>query len=79
MGFRFNKRINLGKGLGFNVSKSGISPSVRTKIGSFSSKGFSVKTGISGVSYRKSNNSKGCLLVITFYVSLGVVIFKIIN
>lgn len=79
MSFRFNKRISLGKGLGLNISKSGISPSIRTKIGSFSSKGFSVKTGIPGVSYRKSNNSKGCLLVITFYLSLGVVIFKIIN
>ncbi|WP_409187172.1 DUF4236 domain-containing protein [Antarcticibacterium sp. 1MA-6-2] len=44
MGFRFQKRINLGKGLGLNISKSGISPSIRTKVGSISSKGYSVRT-----------------------------------
>jgi hypothetical protein len=65
MSFRFQKRINLGKGIGLNISKSGISPSVRTKRGSISTKGFSVNTGISGVNYRKNfskSKNNGCLL-----------------
>ncbi|WP_291871039.1 DUF4236 domain-containing protein [Maribacter sp.] len=65
MAFRFNKKINLGKGLGFNVSKSGITPSYRTKRGSISSKGYSVRTGIPGLTYRKTFSkakNSGCLL-----------------
>lgn len=57
MGFRSGTRINLGKGLSLNVGKSGIYPSLktkRTKGGTISTKEFSVKTGISGVGYRKS-------------------------
>ena len=77
MGFRFSKRINLGKGFGVNISKSGISPSVRTKLGSMSTKGFSVKTGIQGISYRKTTNSKGCLLILFIYIGLGVLIYQI--
>ena len=34
MGFRFQKRVSLGGGLGFNISKSGVSPSYRTRYGS---------------------------------------------
>jgi uncharacterized protein DUF4236 len=66
MGFRVQKRIKLGGGLGLNVSKSGISPSLRTKGGTISNKGFSVRTGISGVGYRKnfsSSKNSGCLLL----------------
>ncbi|TDW48740.1 uncharacterized protein DUF4236 [Flavobacterium sp. 270] len=59
MGFRFQKRIKLGGGFGLNISKSGISPSLRTKMGSFSNKGYSVRTGISGIGYQKS----GCMLI----------------
>lgn len=77
MGFRFSKRINLGKGLGVTISKSGITPSVRTKLGSLSTKGFSVKTGISGVSYRNSFklSKSGCagtflIVIITFSIYL---------
>uniref|UniRef100_UPI003FA5B7EB DUF4236 domain-containing protein n=1 Tax=Flavobacterium sp. TaxID=239 RepID=UPI003FA5B7EB len=71
MGFRFYKRINVGKGFGLNLSKSGVSPSVRTKLGSFSTKGYSLKTGVPGLSYRKIGNSKGCLLSFVFYIVLG--------
>ncbi len=78
MGFRFQKRINLGKGFGFNISKSGISPSLRTKSGSISSKGFSVRTGIPGVSYRKSYKSSGCLLTFLLYISLSAILYQII-
>ncbi|MFV5686445.1 hypothetical protein ACM55I_13480 [Flavobacterium sp. GB2R13] len=80
MGFRFSKRVNLGGGLGLNISKSGIYPSVRTKSGTISNKGFSVRTRVSGVSYRKSFNaskSSGCLLVFIIYFSLGVVFYQI--
>ncbi|EZH75761.1 hypothetical protein ATO12_02960 [Aquimarina atlantica] len=72
MGFRYNKRIKLGKGLGLNIGKSGISPSYRTKRGSLSSKGYSIKTGISGLTYRKSfKNSKGCGCTILLFVLLS--------
>jgi hypothetical protein len=62
MGLIFRKRINLGKGLGINISKSGLSVSEKTDIGSFGMKGYSLKTGIPGVYYRKVKNS-GCLLL----------------
>lgn len=71
MGFKFQKRINLGKGIGININKSGISPTFRTRKGSISTKGYSIKTGISGVNYRNSfkKSSSGCvgtfLLLIT--------------
>jgi len=79
MGFRIQKRINLGKGLGINISKSGISPSIRTKAGSLSSKGYSVRTGVKGVTYRKGfskSSNSGCagmfLLLISFLLISGV-------
>jgi hypothetical protein len=77
MGFRFYKRINFGKGFGLNISNSGISPSVRTKIGSFSTKGFSIRTGIPGVSYRKTTNSRGCVMAF-IYLVLGLTIYKML-
>lgn len=54
MGFRFQKRIKLGKRFGFNISKSSITPSYKNKRGSLSSKGYSLRTGIPGLSYRKT-------------------------
>ncbi|MCX7987042.1 MAG: DUF4236 domain-containing protein [Bacteroidales bacterium] len=54
MGFRYYRRINLGNGFGLNVSKSGISPSIRTRWGAFGAKGFSIRTGLPGLSYRKA-------------------------
>lgn len=67
MAFKFNKRIKLGKGLGINVSKSGITPSYRNKRGSLGSKGYSVRTGIPGLTYRKKfskTKNVGCLIVL---------------
>jgi hypothetical protein len=72
MGFRFQKRIKLGGGLGLNISKSGISPSLRTKIGTFSKNGYSAKTGIPGVRYQNS----GCLILFAF---TGFITFLIYN
>lgn len=82
MGFRFSKRINLGGGLGLNISKSGIYPSLRTKGGTISNKGFSVRTGISGVTYRKpfnSSKSSGCLLTLILYLSIGELFYQILK
>ena len=72
MGFRFQKRIKLGGGLGLNISKSGISPSLRTKIGTYSKNGYSTKTGIPGLRYQ----SRGCLVLFIF---TGVLAFLIYN
>ncbi|UZO81532.1 DUF4236 domain-containing protein [Aquimarina sp. ERC-38] len=77
MAFKFNKKIKLGKGFGVHISKSGITPSYRNKRGSLSSKGYSVKTGIPGVTYRKTfskSKQSGCLLI--FLVLLGFLPFS---
>ncbi len=69
MGFRYQKRINLGKGLGLNISKSGISPSFRTKGGTLSTKGYSIRSGIPGMTYRKTfskSKNSGCLFSMLF-------------
>jgi hypothetical protein len=82
MGFRFSKRINLGGGLGLNVSKSGISPSLTTKGGTISNKGFSVRTGVPGASFRKSFNSSkssGCLLTFIIYLGFGIAFYQLFN
>jgi hypothetical protein len=73
MGFLFQKRITLGGGLGFNISKSGISPSLRTRMGSFSKKGYSVKTGISGLRYQNS----GCLVLFGLTGIIAFLIFTL--
>ena len=73
MSLKFNKRINLGKGIGINISKSGITPSYRNKKGSMSSKGFSVRTGISGLTYKKTfskSKNSGCLIGLFFFICL---------
>ena len=54
MGFRFRKRINLFKGFGLNLSKSGISASFRNKFGSIGKRGFSLRTGIPGLTFFSS-------------------------
>jgi hypothetical protein len=73
MGFRIQKRINLGKGVGLNVSKSGVSGSLRTKFGSVGTKGYSIRTGIPGVSYRGGKNDKAAGLMMV----LGVVFWLV--
>lgn len=77
MAFRFNKRIKLGKGFGINISKSGITPSYRTKKGSISSKGYSLRTGITGLTFRKAfskGKSSGCLIVLFSFLLITVFI-----
>ena len=80
MAFRFQKRIRITKNLGINVSKTGITPSLKTKRGSISSKGYSLRTGISGVSYGKkfSKSSKGCagIFLLSIFISLIIILIK---
>ncbi len=81
MGFRFQKRIKLGKRFGINISKSGITPSYRTKRGSLSSKGYSIRTGIPGLTYRKifkQSKGRGCLMFVTLFL-LATSTFSIIS
>lgn len=79
MGLGFRKRVNLGGGLGLNISKLGISPSIRTKAGTISNKGFSVRTGVTGVPYRKNFSTaknSGCMVFLTV---LRIVVILIIS
>lgn len=80
MGFRYQKRFKLGKGIGLNISKSGITPSYRSKRMYISTKSYSIKTGIPGLSYRKSfkkSQNKGCLVLIT--TPILYLIYQLIN
>lgn len=81
MALRFQKRIKLGKGFGLNLSKSGISSSFRTKRGSISKKGVSVKTGIPGLTFRKSFKNSGCLasILVYFFMVVGIVSCSVDN
>jgi hypothetical protein len=80
MGFRFQKRVKLGGGFGLNISNSGISPSLRTRRGTISSRGVSIKTGLSGVNYQNnfSNTKKsGCMLLFAFSGIISFLIYTI--
>ncbi|MEC3965245.1 DUF4236 domain-containing protein [Flagellimonas halotolerans] len=78
MAFRFNKRVSLGKGIGLNISKSGITPSYRGKRGSLSSKGYSIRTGIPGLTYRKAfskSKNSGCLVMLLVIILVASVLY----
>jgi hypothetical protein len=67
MGFRYFRRIGGNKGLGLNVSGKGLTSSYRNKYGSIGSRGFSIKTGIAGLSFRsgwggKKSKGSGALI-----------------
>lgn len=77
MGFNYSKRVNLGNGVGLNVSKSGVSSSYRGKYGSIGSRGFSIKTGIPGLSFRggwggsRSRNGNEAIIKFVVWVILA--------
>ena len=76
MGFRFQRRINLGGGWGINASGSGGSLSHRSRHGSIGTKGYSLRTGIRGLSYRESwgkNSGDAALFVLAFMAALALV------
>ncbi|MGB3465588.1 MAG: DUF4236 domain-containing protein [Cyclobacteriaceae bacterium] len=70
MGVQYRKRIRLGKGLGVNISNAGLSTSYRSKYGSVSSRGFSVRTGIPGLSFRTSWGKGANGLIALVFVGL---------
>ncbi len=80
MGFRYYKRVNYGNGLGLNLSKSGVSPSMRTKWGSFGSKSYSIRSGIPGLSFRggSGKNSGLIWLIIMFIWGAIVLLYNMI-
>lgn len=73
MGFRFYKRIPLGGGAGVNISKSSLSTSFRGKFGSLGTSGFSIRSGIPGLTFRsswgRSSKSKGLETLIIILLS----------
>lgn len=75
MALRYQKRINLGRGAGLNLSKSGVSASYRGRHGSIGTTGFSLRTGIPGVSFRQNWSKKsGPVVVILAMVLYGLVV-----
>lgn len=82
MPFRYQKRIGGNKGLGVNLSKTGISTSYRSSFGAFGSRGFSIRTGIPGLSFRQYNR-KGdgfiTLFLILFMATIGLAVLIVYN
>lgn len=69
MGFRFQRRISLGGGLGLNFSGARVSVSRRGRWGGIGSGGVSFRTGIPGLSYRQGTGSGGALELMVGLVS----------
>lgn len=71
MGFRYQKRVRLSKNLYLNVGRRGISPGMRTKWGSVNTRGFNIRTGIPGLTYRKSLKNSGCMLFMLVFLTVS--------
>lgn len=74
MGLRYYKRVGGNKGFGLNFSGSGVSTSYRTKYGTLGSKGFSIKTGIPGMSFRSGYGSRRKDKGVTALIILGIIV-----
>jgi len=78
VGFRFQRRVNLGGGWGVNTGLKGGSVSHRGRYGSFGSKGFSVRTGIRGLSFRQGwGKNAGAAALLVFAILGAVTVFVI--
>lgn len=77
MGFRFQKRINLGGGAGINLSKSGAGFSYRTKFGTFGNSGYSLRTGVPGLSYRGRLGKNNPIALILGAFGLIYILFQV--
>ena len=79
MGLRYQRRIGGNRGLGFNLSNSGVSTSYRTKYGTVSSRGFSIRTGIPGLTFRsgfgRGKNKGATALIILGIIIAGFVLY----
>lgn len=71
MSINFYKRIKVKDGFGANISKSGISTSYRGRYGSFGTRGFSLKTGIPGLTFRQSWSGKDTTSKILIFLLVG--------
>jgi hypothetical protein len=83
MGFRYHKRVGNSKGWGLNISGSGLSSSYRSKYGSFGSKGFSIRSGIPGLTFRSGwgsgkNKGAGALIVLAIMGTLFMVYISVV-
>jgi hypothetical protein len=80
MGFRFQRRINLGGGWGINAGGSGGSLSYRDRSGSIGTKGYSIRTGLPGLSYRGrwGKNSAGAIAVIFLAIAVAAVAIQVL-
>jgi hypothetical protein len=83
MGFSYRKRINVGKGLGVTLSSAGMSASYRKQMGSVGSRGYSIRTGIPGLTFRSSwtRGKYGLLvlLIIAIVTVIYVVVYNVIG
>jgi len=81
MSFRYSKRIKIAKGFGIHIGKSGIAPSYRGRRGSLSSKGYSIRTGIPGLTYRKTFSrakNSGCMVVLVLLALIVSAFFQVV-
>lgn len=83
---RFYRRINLGGGTGLNVSGSGLSLSTRYRWGSLGTRGFSIRSGIPGLTFqhrfRKGKSDPALTLIsailsIPVFLTIGIVVLAI--
>ena len=51
MPFRYRRSIRIAKGASMTVSNSGVSASIKTPVGRIGTRGFSLRTGIPGLTY----------------------------
>jgi len=80
MGIRIQKRIGGNKGLGLNVSGSGLSSSYRSTYGSVSSRGFSIRSGIPGLTFRSGwgvgkNKGSGAAIILVM-IAAGFILYS---
>jgi len=68
MGLRYYRRVNLGNGLGLNLSKSGVSTSYRAPWGSIGTSGYSIRTGVPGLVYRGGRRDAGLSILLIFFL-----------
>lgn len=77
MGLRFYKRVKINDNIGLNLSKTGVSASLKSRFGSIGPKGFTLKTGIPGLSLKssfKNANGKGLANLIIFILIVGLLV-----
>lgn len=79
MGFRFQRRINLGGGWGLNTSGTSASMSYRSRHGSIGTSGFSLRTGIPGLSYRQGwGKGAGAIALVMLVVAVLAVAVRVL-